>query len=53
MATYEKTIKSSGIANRTTDFELLNNSINIDKFPKWFMGQINIIFEIFFNILHS
>ena len=41
------TMKFSGIRMRIVNFELVKNTINIDKFLKRFTDQTNIIFIIY------
>ena len=43
-----RTPKPGGTAERTPDVEFPKNSVNIDKFPKLFMGQTNnkLVYDI-------
>ena len=38
-------MKFPEIRTETVKFELMNNSVNIDKFPKMFMGRTNEILQ--------
>ena len=45
-----RTMNSNGIRIRIVDFELMKNTINIDKFLKRFMVEINSILQFISDI---
>ena len=45
-----RTMNSNGIRMRIVDFELMKNTINIDKFLKRFMVEINSILQFISDI---